>query len=94
MGYDVIIETWSLQGFTNFFYYLNNINYIPVAGDSEELSASAMTPMINDWDRVFSDITNAIITDAFDADTLILEDENSTTTSVKTMKSLGFFLKL
>ena len=80
--------------FTNFFYYWNNINYIPVAGDSEELSASAITPMINDWDRVFSDITNAIITDPSDADTFILEDENSTTTSVKKMKSIGFFLKL
>ena len=94
-GYDVIIETWSLQDidcFTNFIYNLNNIYYIPLAGDSEELSALAMTPTINDWDRVFAGVTNVTTNDLFDADTLILEDENSTTISVKKMKSLAFFL--
>ena len=67
--------------------YLKNINYIPVAGDLEELSASAMTPMINDSDRVFSDDTNVTVSEISDADTFKLEDENSTSTSVKKMKS-------
>ena len=98
-GYDIIIETWSLQGidcYTNFFYYLikQHILHIPVAGDSEELSASAMTPMIKDWDRVFTDVTNVTTSDLFDTNTLKLEDENSTTISVKEMKSLAIFLKL
>ena len=69
-------------------YYLNNINYIPLAGDSVELSASAMTPMINDSDRVFPDDTNVTVSESSDADTFKLEDENSTNTSVKKMKSL------
>ena len=62
---------------------------IPVAGDLEELSASAITPMINDSDRVlFPDDTNVTVSELSDADTFKLEDENSTNTSVKKMKSL------
>ena len=45
-----------------------------------------MTPMINDWDRVFVDITNVTITDPSDADTLNFEDDNSTNISVKKIR--------
>ena len=62
--------------------------YVPLAGDSEELLASTMTPMINDSDRVFPDDTNVTVSESSDADTFKLEDENSTNTSVKKMKSL------
>ena len=45
--------------------------------------------MINDSDRVlFPDDTNVTVSELSDADTFKLEDENSTNTSVKKMKSL------
>ena len=68
-------------------YNLNNINYIPVAGGLVELSASTMTPIVNDSHRVYPDDTNVTVSESSDADTFKLEDENSTNTSVK-MKSL------
>ena len=45
-----------------------------------------MTPMINDWDKVFSDNTNVTISGILDANTLRLEDENSTNISVKKLQ--------
>ena len=64
----------------------HTLQYIPIAGDSEELSASAMTPMINDCDRVFTGVTNVTISDlVLDANTLKLAFENSTIISVKKM---------
>ena len=45
-----------------------------------------MTPMINDWDKVFSDNTNVTISGILDANTLKLEDENSTNISVKKLQ--------
>ena len=69
-------------------FTFTKINFLPVAGNTEELSASAMMPIIN-WVGIFPDDTSVTTSEPADFDTVKLEEEKSTNVSVKKLENFS-----
>ena len=66
------------------------INSIPVAGNADELSVSAMIPIINDCEGMFPDDTSVTTSEPADFDTVKLVEEKSINVSVKKLENFSY----